>query len=168
MTGSKGKTAFVKIVGYTVGFVLIVCLNLNMSEDAKSSFFLRTNNDNNSNNNGLQQYYPSHRSLQNEGEQSEQQQEQEEERILWEKPQTFVGVINTPKCGTGGLTDSFVHAFNPCNPETRPYASTVQFDCPEQRNLVRAHNFDGAVEVYKSAREKHPVQKCFLVTIDIL
>jgi len=91
-------------------------------------------------------------------------QQQQEDAGKWEQVQTFVGVINTPKCGTGGLSGSFVNAFDPCNEATRPFPSTVRYDCPEQRHIVRAHNVDGAVQVYKNVRDRHPIQKCFLVT----
>mmetsp|Transcript_8870 Transcript_8870/g.13620 ORF Transcript_8870/g.13620 Transcript_8870/m.13620 type:complete len:307 (-) Transcript_8870:108-1028(-) len=89
-------------------------------------------------------------------------------RTIDVKPQVPRGsvavVISTPKCGTGGLAGSFAQSFEPCLPVTRPFPSTVLFDCEEEKHAVKSHNVNAGAELIESFRSQHPIEKCLVVT----
>mmetsp|Transcript_14556 Transcript_14556/g.16029 ORF Transcript_14556/g.16029 Transcript_14556/m.16029 type:complete len:329 (+) Transcript_14556:13-999(+) len=80
-------------------------------------------------------------------------------------------VINTPKCGTGGLTETFIRSFseNPygskCVGEDLDSKATKahNLNCGGDRRVLRTHDMESGIEAMKVIRESTD-QKCMIVT----
>lgn len=80
-------------------------------------------------------------------------------------PGTIAVVMNTPKCGTTGLADMFARSFDCRGKSPQQTGEVLAYSCPEQRTLVRTHDYEGGVQVLQSIREQQePNQKCIVVT----
>mmetsp|Transcript_9834 Transcript_9834/g.13855 ORF Transcript_9834/g.13855 Transcript_9834/m.13855 type:complete len:328 (+) Transcript_9834:107-1090(+) len=77
-------------------------------------------------------------------------------------------VINTPKCGTGGLTETFIKSFS-----NNPYGSkcvgedlqpkTANFNCGGDRRVLRTHDMESGIEAIQMIRQSTD-QKCMIAT----
>jgi len=77
-------------------------------------------------------------------------------------PGTVVAVINTPKAGTGGLTQNFERSFE-CG-QARDNRSSLSWDCPDNKLVVRTHEFRAGQRAVRKHRQQHPDGKCLIVT----
>merc|ERR1712176_642307 len=77
-------------------------------------------------------------------------------------PESIIAVISTPKTGTGGLTQNFIHTWDCKNGFEDSYHLT--YNCPNDRLVVRAHNYSAGVGAIMKHRKAHPGGQCLIVT----
>jgi len=85
-----------------------------------------------------------------------------DEKKTYTSPQSVIAMINTPKTGTEGLSQNFWQFWN-CQKENRdPLCYT--YTCPEEKKVIRAHQFNAGTKALQQHREKHPGGQCLIVT----
>mmetsp|Transcript_1469 Transcript_1469/g.2326 ORF Transcript_1469/g.2326 Transcript_1469/m.2326 type:complete len:323 (+) Transcript_1469:182-1150(+) len=77
---------------------------------------------------------------------------------------TVVGVINTPKSGTGTLTGTFFRSFR-CGKHEKSVVDTVQGrNCPAHNHAFRTHRLKEGGIMLRHFVQKYPHEKCMVVT----
>mmetsp|Transcript_27241 Transcript_27241/g.38312 ORF Transcript_27241/g.38312 Transcript_27241/m.38312 type:complete len:322 (+) Transcript_27241:192-1157(+) len=77
---------------------------------------------------------------------------------------TVIGVINTPKCGTGTLTGTFIRSFKCGNEETSIFPAVTGRNCPMQNHVLRTHDWIAGGKMLRNFVSRHEQEKCMVVT----
>jgi len=84
------------------------------------------------------------------------------ERRPYNKPRSVIAVINTPKTGGMGLSQSLIDSWK-CEGGTG-YPSYLTYNCPDERMVIRAHDFDAGAKAIQRFRQEYPGEQCLIVT----
>mmetsp|Transcript_12344 Transcript_12344/g.19139 ORF Transcript_12344/g.19139 Transcript_12344/m.19139 type:complete len:310 (+) Transcript_12344:70-999(+) len=85
-------------------------------------------------------------------------------KLVKPAPDILGVVINSPKCGTAGLTQSFVNSFDPCLLKNITSEEVQYFECAEGRGVIRSHDLERGTEAIKEIRRDAALQQCLVVT----
>mmetsp|Transcript_11170 Transcript_11170/g.15674 ORF Transcript_11170/g.15674 Transcript_11170/m.15674 type:complete len:312 (-) Transcript_11170:55-990(-) len=87
-------------------------------------------------------------------------------KLVKPDPDILGVIINTPKCGTAGLTQSFEESFYPCleNKKNITAEHVQYFECAEGRGVIRSHDLERGMEAIKEIRTDAAPQQCLVVT----
>lgn len=83
-------------------------------------------------------------------------------KVSYSVPESVIAVITTPKTGTTGLTQNFKNSWECEKVVEDPFFLT--YGCPDDRLLVRSHQFGAGAQVVQQHRQEHPGGHCLLVT----
>lgn len=82
--------------------------------------------------------------------------------VSYSMPGSIIAVVNTPKMGTTALTQNFIRSWKCDNIYEDP--NYLTYGCPDNRLVVRAHQFDASAQVIQQHRLDHPEGQCLIVS----